>query len=319
MAQAVGVGRLRRSVTTHVRPHVAGELVVVVLLLVFYDWVRSKAAPRRAEAIDHGFAVLHLEKRLRLNWEHWANHQLEQHHRLRWFECWYYQLAHIATAMTVLVACYVFAPRMYRAARNTLVATNVVGLIVFVVYPVGPPRLLPGTGFIDTIPLTLGGGSAALPEPDQYAAMPSLHLAWATWVAFAVWAATRELDRFRWLRVPATVHPLITTTAVVSTANHYVLDVLAGVVLTLVAWAGSARFTPAVGEPQMIARRMSTANTQPAGTNGNHTVSSRYATTAPTAPGPGTPTATSAPPSSTSNVPSPPGAGTSPANPDTVT
>jgi hypothetical protein len=315
----VGVARLRRNAATQMRPHVAGELVVVVLLLVFYDWVRSKAAPRRGEAIDHGFAVLHLEQRLGLDWEHWANRRLEQHDLLRWFECWYYQLAHIATAMTVLVACYVFAPRMYRAARNTLVATNVVGLIVFVIYPVGPPRLLPGTGFIDTIPLTLGGGSAALPEPDQYAAMPSLHLAWATWVAFAVWAGTREMGRSRWLRVPATVHPVLTTAAVVSTANHYVLDVVAGVALTLTAWALSARFTADPGTPQMIARRISTANTQPAGTKGNHTVSSRYATTAPTAAGPGTPTATNAPPSSTSNVPSPPGAGTSPANPDTVT
>ena len=313
------MGRLRRNPSTRLRPHVAGELVVVLLLLVFYDWVRSQAAPRRSEALRHGADVLDLERRLRLDWEHWANRWLEGHHVVRWFESWYYQLAHISTAMCVLVACYLAAPRVYRAARNTLVATNVVGLVVFVCYPVAPPRLLPGEGFIDTIPAALGGGSAALPEPDQYAAMPSLHLAWAAWVAFTVWAATRELGRYRWLRVPACLHPVLTTTAVVSTANHYVLDVVAGVALTAMAWTLSARYTRAPAQGQMIARRISTANTQPAGTSGNHTVSSRYATTAPTAPAPGAPTATSAPPSSTSNVPSPPGAGTSPHNPDTVT
>jgi hypothetical protein len=260
--------------------------------------------------------VLDLERDLRLDWEHWANHWLDGHHALRYVESWYYQLAHISVAMTVLVCCYLAAPGVYRAARNTLVATNVVGLVVFVAYPVAPPRMLSGEGFVDTIPIALGGGTAAHPAPDQYAAMPSLHLAWASWVAFTVWAATGELRRFRWLRVPACLHPVLTTTAVVSTANHYVLDVLAGVLLTLVAWTLSVRFTP---ERQMIARRMSTANTQPAGTSGNHTVNSRYATTAPTAPAPGAPTATNAPASSTSNVPSPPGAGTNAANPDTVT
>jgi hypothetical protein len=314
MTQAAVLGRLRANAAGRKRPHVIGELGVVLLLLVFYDWVRSQAAPRRDEAFDHGFDVFHLEQRLRLDWEHWANDRLEQHHAIRWVESWYYQLAHIATAMAVLVACYLFAPKMYRRARNTLAATNVVGLIVFAVYPVAPPRLLPGAGFIDTIPLALGGGSAALPEPDQYAAMPSLHLAWATWVAFSVWAMTRELDRFKWLRIPATLHPMMTASAVVSTANHYVLDVLAGVFLTLVGWAlFGAR------ERQMIARRMSTANTQPAGTSGSQTVSNRYATTAPTAPAPGAPTATNPPVSSTSNVPSPPGAGTNAASPDTVT
>jgi hypothetical protein len=298
---------------------VAGEIVVVVLLLSFYDWVRSQAAPRRAEALRHGADVLRLERHLRLDWEYWANHLLERHHAIRWLESWYYQLAHISVSMTVLVWCYLAAPRAYRAARNTLVTTNVVGLLVFVAYPVGPPRLLPGAGYVDTIPTALGGGSAALPEPDQYAAMPSLHLAWASWVAFTVWAVTRETGRLRGLRVPACIHPLLTTTAVVSTANHYVLDVLAGVGLTAVAWSVCVRRSWRSTQTQMMARRISTANTQPAGTSGNHTVSSRYATTAPTAPAPGAPTATNAPASSTSNVPSPPGAGTSPANPDTVT
>lgn len=60
---------------------------------------------------------------------------------------------------------------------------------------------------------------------NQFAAMPSLHLAWAAWCAATVFALTRH----RWLRILAVCYPVLTAVVVLGTANHYLLDGLAGV------------------------------------------------------------------------------------------
>src|SRR5208283_3139863 len=62
-------------------------------------------------------------------------------------------------------------------------------------------------------------------EADQLAAMPSLHLAWASWSALAMWRLSR-----RWLwRTLAVLYPVVTAVGVLTTGNHYLADVLAGV------------------------------------------------------------------------------------------
>src|SRR5882757_5070403 len=195
------------------RPWLVGELAVVALLVFAYDRVRAHAAPRRDVALSHGWAVLHAEQHLHLDWEHAANTWLGGHSTLREAAAWWYQLAHFTVSLSVLAWCWLAAPAVYRLARNTLVLTNVVGLIVFAVCPVAPPRLLPGAGFTDSNAVALGTGQVAHPPPDQYAAMPSLHLAWATWVALTVWAVTGNLGRLRGLRAAGIAVPVLTLVA----------------------------------------------------------------------------------------------------------
>jgi diacylglycerol O-acyltransferase / wax synthase len=107
----------------------------------------------------------------------------------------------------------------------------------FAIYPVMPPRLLPGLipgGFVDTVTQghTVGSwGSPLVSHANQLAAMPSLHVGWATWVLLKVWAATTR----RSLRAAATTHLAITVVVVIATANHFTLDVLAGAVVALMA------------------------------------------------------------------------------------
>jgi membrane-associated phospholipid phosphatase len=258
-----------------VRPHVLGELLIVLCLVKVYDYIRSLEAVREPAALRHGQSVLDLERFLHLDWELAANLWLAGHHVLESAAIWWYQLTHIGVTLSVLVWCYLRSPHHYRPARNALVATNVVGLLVFLVLPVMPPRLLPGAGFVDSVADAGFGTSHAGPVPaDEFAAMPSLHLAWATWVAVVVIVMLGS-RRWRWLAV---LYPLTTATAVVVTANHFVLDVVAGVAVAL----GAAMVSGLVpGLPgwertaQMIRRRSSTANTSAAGTSGAQTVNSR--------------------------------------------
>ncbi len=131
--------------------------------------------------------------------------------------------------MLVLACCYLWFPTLYRPARNALALTNIVGMAVFVVLPVMPPRLLPHAGFIDSVAVAGYGPTHGGPvTPAQFAAMPSLHLAWATWVAMVSFAMLKGV-RYREL---VFIYPMITTVAVIATGNHYMLDVVAGVALS---------------------------------------------------------------------------------------
>jgi hypothetical protein len=97
---------------------------------------------------------------------------------------------------------------------------------------VAPPRLLPGTGLVDTAVrygqsvYSWHGGFNA----DEFSAMPSVHVGWALIVAVAVTTASRS--RWRWL---AAGYPMLTLLVVVVTANHFWLDgIVAGLLVALV-------------------------------------------------------------------------------------
>jgi hypothetical protein len=251
MAMNTWVDGLKERRRHAVRPFLLGELLVVFLLLEVYDYIKSLESVRMTSALHHGWDVFNLEQTLHINVELSANHWLVHHHSISTLLVWWYQYSHISGTMAVLTCCYLWFPQMYRSARNSLLITNVVGLTVFVLYPVMPPRLLPGTGFVDSVAEAGFGSNHGGPvEPAQFAAMPSLHLAWALWVAIVAFAMLRGKPQRGWVFI----YPALTTVAVIATGNHYVLDVVAGVSLTLVACTafGMIRHTRPVREPVAV-------------------------------------------------------------------
>jgi hypothetical protein len=212
-----------------VRRPVLAELVVVVVLLRVYDAARAHADVSRDDALRHARSILDVERRLHLDPEHAANAALHRHERLCTLAVDWYQYLHIPVTMALLLTLWVRCPARYRPLRTSLVLLNVVGLGVFLAWPLAPPRLLSGSGFIDSVSSTghlLASGSVSL---DQYGAMPSLHIAWAVWSAVVV-AVLLERHRLRHL---AWLYPATTAVVVIATANHYLVDVAAGAVLAL--------------------------------------------------------------------------------------
>ena len=207
------------------RPHIVGELVVVLILLRVYDWVKNIAAQHGGPALGHGLDIVRVEKDVGVFVEPDLNRWITGDRWLSLVTSYYYQFEFYTVAFIVLGYCWWSRPHIYRWARNALVLTNVVGLTVFVFYPTMPPRLLPGSHFVDSV-ADAGFGSShtgAVPA-NQFAAMPSLHVAWALWVAIVLALIVRR----RWARVVAFGYPLLTTFAVMATANHYLLDAVAG-------------------------------------------------------------------------------------------
>lgn len=216
------------------RPRLVGELVVVLLLLRAYDLVRGHAELRQSAALAHGAQLLDAERWLHLDPEHSINLWAAQHTALSLIASYWYQFAHISVTLSLLVWCWWRRPASYRRARNALVLTNVFGLAIFLIYPAAPPRFLPGAGFVDAVARAGFGTSHGGPvTADQYGAFPSLHLAWAVWTAVVAYRLVRHpVLRRLWL-----CYPLITATVVIATGNHYVLDVAAGGLITLVTLA----------------------------------------------------------------------------------
>lgn len=223
------------------RPAWWGELLVVLFLLVAYDRIADLAQLRVGAADDHARAVLALERALHLAAERPLDHVASAHRHLGQALALYYDLAHGLVTTSLLVAVWARLPAAYRRCRRALVVVGLAALAVFVALPVTPPRLLPRAGVVDVVAQSHTWGAwtstaSVARHADQYAALPSLHVAWAVWVVLAVATLSR---RRRW-RALSVMHLLVTVAVVLLTGNHYVLDVAAGALLALAAWQVTA-------------------------------------------------------------------------------
>jgi membrane-associated phospholipid phosphatase len=116
------------------------------------------------------------------------------------------------------------------------------GLVTYVLFPEAPPWLAARDGLIDPVARTSARGwiwlhagnlqeildSAQRDGANPVAAMPSLHVAFATLVALFI--ATRIAGRKRYL---LWLYPLAMGVVLVYTGEHYVLDLIAGVAYAL--------------------------------------------------------------------------------------
>jgi hypothetical protein len=195
-------------------------------------------------ANDIGYALLHLEQSWHVAYERSLNQLLWHHLPLAVAASYLYATLHYTLTPAVLVWMYRRHPGSYRAARTTLLLATLLGLTGFLLFPTTPPRLLPGGGFYDTLATVSDwgwwGSQASAPRglgalTNQYAAMPSLHVGWAVWCG---WLLVRHA-RHRTTRVVGALYPVLTVIVVMATANHYLLDAVAGIADIAIA-AGAA-------------------------------------------------------------------------------
>ena len=210
------------------------ELPLIMLVYACYSAGRLLVRGDTSDAVDHGLAILRVEKFLHINAEHPLNRLFT---REAWLgipaDFWYASLHYLVTP-AILVWLFRSRAVHYRAARTWLMTSTFMGLIGFTLLPTCPPRLLSASqGFVDTMAQYSSdgwwGGAASAPKglghmTNQYAAMPSLHVGWALWCGVMLW----RHGRTRTARVAAVVYPLLTTLVVMGTANHYLLDAVAG-------------------------------------------------------------------------------------------
>jgi membrane-associated phospholipid phosphatase len=220
------------------------------VLYAGYDATRGLRHGTAALADRNGSRLLAAEKLVHLDPEHALNQALWRLPVLAVACSYFYATLHFLVTPAVLIWLYRRHPRHYGRARSVLALGTLIALVGFWLYPATPPRLLPGAGIRDTLADVhqwgWWSGQTSAPHglgnlANEFAAMPSLHIAWSVW---AGWLLLRH-SRRRVVRVLGAGYPLLTALVVMSTGNHYVLDVLAGAAVIAFAAAvvlGAARW-----------------------------------------------------------------------------
>jgi hypothetical protein len=240
------------------RPRFYREILLIALCYSAYSLVRNLVPPNHTAALDRGHDILRLEHLLHVNVELSINRLFTD---VRWLGVsanYYYASLHFVLTIGLLVWLYIRHPERYVFYRRLIFATTVLALIGFWLYPLAPPRMVPG--FVDTVLTFHTGGlyeSGASPiasVSNQYAAMPSLHTGWSLWCAIAIADVTRP-SRLRWL---AYCYPVATVIVILGTANHYVLDAIGGVVTLGAGYAATLSVRVVIPHLGPVARVFST-------------------------------------------------------------
>jgi PAP2 superfamily len=207
------------------------ELAIIAAGYGAYSLVRGNLPAHRSVAYAHAQQIWQAERWLHINIEGSLNHFVAAHALLAETVGYYYGLLHFIVTPLLLAWLFLFRPVAFPRLRSALVITTLAAILVFWQWPLAPPRFtVPGMIDVLKVHNILGAANphSVAGMMDLYAAMPSLHVAWATWCAIAVVMATRT--RWRYL---AWLYPMATTFVVLGTANHFVLDAVGGAAMVL--------------------------------------------------------------------------------------
>jgi hypothetical protein len=235
------------------------ELLLIVAFYGIYTFARDQFGSATIDGKGQPEASFHNAERVIaierfFNFFHEATIQswfLSWHLFIRFWNVYYGSLHFI---VTVIAFIWMFrrSPDRFPRWRNTLGFATALAIVGFSFFPLMPPRLLsapPPYGGADLVAqkyhepaaekypfedtLEKVGGlwsfdSGTMKElSNQYAAMPSLHMAWSTWSVLVMWPLVKR----KWARGLLVLYPIATLFCIVVTANHYFLDAVGGLVV----------------------------------------------------------------------------------------
>lgn len=153
---------------------------------------------------------------------------------------WIYLNAQVTVTLGALVYLYVRHNKSYYFVRNMFIVSWVIALAGYALFPTAPPRFFPEWGFVDSVAEFTGvppDSATANALFNPYAAVPSMHIAFALMIAVPLRAlAAHRVTKWFW-----TVYPLIVTFVIVVTANHFVLDAVLGALTAGLAYLAALR------------------------------------------------------------------------------
>lgn len=212
------------------------EVALVAGAMLVYFGVRNLTAGAPDEAFANGQRIANFEGWLGIDWEDAVQASIVGSDLLVMLANWVYIWGHWPVILSSAVVLYLWRRDRYYVLRNALFISGGIGFLFFALVPVAPPRLLE-LGLVDTVSSQSDAYRALQPPglTNQYAALPSLHIGWDLAVGIVLFTTTAHLA----VRAFAVLAPLAMGFAVVATANHFVVDVAAGVTVVLVGLAGA--------------------------------------------------------------------------------
>ncbi|HEX4982087.1 MAG TPA: phosphatase PAP2 family protein [Ilumatobacteraceae bacterium] len=218
------------------RPALWREAMICYAFYYAYTRIRGKSRGTALESLRNARRLINWERTLNVYHEHTLQRLVLSSDQIVIALNYFYGTAHFLVTPGVAIYLARCHPASYRVWRNVLAWTTGLALIGYYLFPLMPPRLVPGLRFTDTM-VTHPNAWKLTPIPiwnigNPYAAMPSLHVAWALWVCFALLAHVERPA----VRLVAYAYPLLTVIALVGTGNHYVLDAVGGALVFAVGY-----------------------------------------------------------------------------------
>jgi membrane-associated phospholipid phosphatase len=212
--------------------HLAFQFVIWIGFYVVYQIARGAADRDVAGAFHNGEWVLRTESHIGAQFEPAVQRVVDTSSVLVTLTSYTYWLSQFAVVGITLLWVYFRYHERFAGFRNWLIAANLVGLLGYVFMPTAPPRMFPEWGFVDTLgqysSVNHSSGLIAFAS-NPYAAMPSLHAMDALIVGLVMFGVVRSrIAKALWLAWPIWV-----SFAVISTGNHYWLDIVAGFLIAV--------------------------------------------------------------------------------------
>ena len=187
-------------------------------------------------AFQHAREVISLERSLHIFVEPAVQAWASGSYTLMAVAGWLYVNAQFTVTVAALLFLYFYRNPTFLTVRNTLLIALGLALIGYYLYPTAPPRFLPEWGFVDSVSdvtgLKMSQSSALFSDFfNPYAAIPSMHIAFALIIG---WPLARE-TRLLFVRALWVLYPLLIAFVIIATGNHFILDTILGVITAALA------------------------------------------------------------------------------------
>jgi membrane-associated phospholipid phosphatase len=207
------------------------QSLLVALSVFCYFQVRGLTHADPLVAVRHAHRLMEVEQSLGLRFELAVQGPVIAYDYAYDVANWIYVWGHWPVIIVTMVWLVIHHRHVFLRLRDGMLASGALGLVVFITYPVAPPRLV-DPELVDTV--TESSRAYRYLQPpnfvNQYAALPSLHAGWDLLVGISIATAGGTLL----VRLIGWTLPPLMALAVVATANHYVIDVVAGIALALI-------------------------------------------------------------------------------------
>ncbi len=211
-------------------PLLAREAALIATAYFAYFGVRGFTEGSEARALANAGLIMSAERALGFFWEPALQALILGNHGLITLANWAYIWGHWPLIGVVGIWLFLSRPEAYRIYRNAFLISGAMGIVIFMAFPVAPPRLT-DIDVVDTVTVYSKAYRVLQPPAlvNQYAAVPSLHFGWNLLVGIALVKEARS----PLLKVFGAVMPAVMFLAIVLTANHYILDGAAGAAIAL--------------------------------------------------------------------------------------
>jgi hypothetical protein len=213
------------------------QIVLFCGAYYLYRLVRGLMDERASDAFTNAHDIVRFERSLGLFPEPSIHGFAVRHEYLADVASWMYVNSHFVVTTLALAFVYLRRNDAFYFVRNMFMVAMGIALVLYVLYPTAPPRLLPELGFTDSVANFTGvtaKDSSVLVNP--YAAVPSMHVCFALMIGLPM----ARLVRRRWAAVLWRLYPLLVTWVVIATANHWWYDAALGAATAALAYATAA-------------------------------------------------------------------------------